>query len=606
MNLRRFNSLYDDFFQEGSTKPQEVKKVLNNLDQLDKALLDSQTPTPLPDLKQNIGKVVVGQEAAIEALQLAFKRPFYRDHPQAILNTILLCGPKGSGKHTLLQTFANELYTKQQLSTNEISYIDLNTIDSEQTLVTDLYSSFQKPRSIIVFENIHLANPIYINMLASLCSDQQLALKNRYVQANNSTKLTHIGSNLEQHIIKTLTPKQHYFIFLSPLSLSKTKHILGNQFLNAIVETIETTPLQTTDCLRILKKDLLVLENSILSHFQCQLHFTKEALTFIAESYSKVDGYYAITKQLEDLHQNLSNFLLQEKHPKLDIECRNQTLYALQTPLLKTENHDALALEVQKEIEALIGLESVKQYLFKLKDMVLVKKMREEQGLKTADVSMHMIFSGNPGTGKTTMARLMAQYLKALGVLRNGQLVEVTRADLVANYVGQTATKTRNVIESSLGGVLFIDEAYSLYRGKEDSFGLEAIDMLVKGMEDYRDDFIVVLAGYTKEMGVFLEANSGLKSRFSNIIEFENYTGEELYQIANNIALSKEYIIDASLEADLIAYFNQEQALNASTSGNGRLARNVVEDAILCQASRISNNPQSDLQTLIKEDFKIL
>lgn len=155
------------------------------------------------------------------------------------------------------------------------------------------------------------------------------------------------------------------------------------------------------------------------------------------------------------------------------------------------------------------------------------------------------------------MARLMASYLKTLGILKNGQLVEVTRADLVAQYVGQTAPKTKQMIQASLGGILFIDEAYALYRGKEDSFGLEAIDMLVKGMEDHRDEFVVVLAGYTKEMTTFLEANSGLKSRFPNIIEFPDYTASQLLQIANNIAQSMDYEIADDAQSKLLNYFEK-------------------------------------------------
>ena len=170
--------------------------------------------------------------------------------------------------------------------------------------------------------------------------------------------------------------------------------------------------------------------------------------------------------------------------------------------------------EIRAELNGLVGLGAVKEYVFGLADNLQVQQRRAAAGFKTASLSMHMIFTGNPGTGKTTIARLVAKYLKAIGALKGGQLVEVTRADLVGRYTGHTAPLTNSVIESALGGVLFIDEAYSLYRGEQDSFGLEAIDTLVKGMEDHRDELVVVLAGYTREMEVFLTANSGLASRF--------------------------------------------------------------------------------------------
>ena len=225
--------------------------------------------------------------------------------------------------------------------------------------------------------------------------------------------------------------------------------------------------------------------------------------------------------------------------------------------------------------------------------------------MKTAEVSKHMIFTGNPGTGKTTIARLISRYMKAIGALSRGQLVEVTRADLVAQYVGQTAPLTMSVIKSAIGGVLFIDEAYSLYRGKDDSFGLECIDTIVKAMEDNRDDLIVILAGYSREMSVVLESNSGLKSRFPNTIEFKDYTGEELYAIAKIQAKSKGYVIAEGAEEELTDYFDEVQSINAAEAGNGRLARNIIEDAILRQSRRLVHHPDEKMDELKLEDFDL-
>ena len=186
-----------------------------------------------------------------------------------------------------------------------------------------------------------------------------------------------------------------------------------------------------------------------------------------------------------------------------------------------------------------------------------------------------------------------------------GQLVEVTRADLVGRYVGHTAPLTNQVLQSAIGGVLFIDEAYSLYRGQDDSFGLEAIDTLVKGIEDNRDNLIVILAGYSDEMAVFLTSNSGLKSRFPNVIEFPDYTGQELLDIAKITAKSKGYKIDEGALLPLLTYFNAVQLLRARTAGNGRLVRNKVEEAILNQSRRLVAEPDGDLSLLISADFDL-
>ena len=175
----------------------------------------------------------------------------------------------------------------------------------------------------------------------------------------------------------------------------------------------------------------------------------------------------------------------------------------------------------------------------------------------------------------------------------------------MGRYVGHTAPLTNSVIQSALGGVLFIDEAYALYRGGEDSFGLEAIDTLVKGIEDHHDDLVVILAGYTKEMQLFLSANSGLASRFPNQIEFPDYTGAELYKILCSIARSKGYTLDAACELPLVTYFDRKQAEDAATNGNGRMARNTLEKAILNQSKRLVADPDASLELLVVGDFEL-
>ena len=265
---------------------------------------------------------------------------------------------------------------------------------------------------------------------------------------------------------------------------------------------------------------------------------------------------------------------------------------------------------VKAEMDRIVGLREVKDYVLSLEQNYVIQRLRESRGMKADVPAMHMIFTGNPGTGKTTIARLVSRYLKAMGVLTGGQLVEVTRADLVGKYVGHTAPLTQQVIRSAIGGVLFIDEAYALYRGADDSFGLEAIDTIVKGMEDNRQNLIVILAGYSREMEEFLTANSGLKSRFPNIIEFPDYTAEELLRITRITVENKGYVLDAACDAPLTAYFAARQAADARTAGNGRMARNLVEDAILNQSRRltagdVSALTQQNLETLLPEDFDL-
>lgn len=241
-----------------------------------------------------------------------------------------------------------------------------------------------------------------------------------------------------------------------------------------------------------------------------------------------------------------------------------------------------------EELNSLTGLESVKQDIQNLVNIIKVQKLREARGMKQPSISLHMVFSGNPGTGKTTVARLLAAIYKGLGVLPSGHLVEVDRSNLVVGYVGQTATKTAQVIDDALGGVLFIDEAYTLTAGKGDNdFGQEAVDTLLKAMEDHRDDLIVIVAGYPDLMEEFLNSNPGLRSRFNKYIFFADYTPEELMKILESNCEKQQYKMTDEARAVANKYFTDKVHEHSDTFANAREVRNFMERAIAHQASRI-------------------
>ena len=226
--------------------------------------------------------------------------------------------------------------------------------------------------------------------------------------------------------------------------------------------------------------------------------------------------------------------------------------------------------------------------------------------MKQPDITLHLVFSGNPGTGKTTVARLLAKIYKALGVVSEGQLVEVDRSGLVAGYVGQTATQTAEVVESAIGGILFIDEAYTLIKGgDEKDFGQEAVDTLLKLMEDNRDDLIVIVAGYTDKMEEFVNSNPGLKSRFNKYIFFNDYSGSELTEIFNNMAKKQEYDTDKEAGAFVEDYLTKKATAHEENFANAREARNYLERCIERQATRIveiEDISDDDLRTLTLPD----
>ena len=261
--------------------------------------------------------------------------------------------------------------------------------------------------------------------------------------------------------------------------------------------------------------------------------------------------------------------------------------------------------QLMDKLNGLIGLTGVKKEVSSLINMLKINKMREDAGLKTIDVSKHLVFLGNPGTGKTTVARLLSQIYKQLGILETGQLVEVDREGLVAGFVGQTATKTKEKIDEAMGGILFIDEAYTLAKEGND-FGQESIDTLLKAMEDMRDKFVVIVAGYPKPMEKFLESNPGLKSRFNKYIQFEDYTPSELFEIFEYQCKS----MDLRLDIDAIDYFKEYLEDLCSNKpenfANGREMRNIFEKAAQNQADRLvedSDISVEELMMITREDI---
>lgn len=262
--------------------------------------------------------------------------------------------------------------------------------------------------------------------------------------------------------------------------------------------------------------------------------------------------------------------------------------------------------EALAELDSLIGLDRVKALVREIVAYVRIQQIRAARQLTCEPLVLHMIFSGNPGTGKTTCARLFGKIFREMGVLEKGHLVERERADLVGEYIGHTAQKTREQIKKALGGILFIDEAYSLARGGEKDFGKEAIDTLVKAMEDFRDKFIVILAGYRDEMATFINTNPGIRSRFPIHIEFPDYTTDELLRIADLMLKKRDYRLDLAARARLEFILSRRAGPGNEHSGNARLVRNIIERAVRRQALRLvekQNLSREELMLIRREDI---
>ncbi|MFN5147906.1 MAG: AAA family ATPase, partial [Flavobacteriia bacterium] len=264
--------------------------------------------------------------------------------------------------------------------------------------------------------------------------------------------------------------------------------------------------------------------------------------------------------------------------------------------------------DVLAELESFTGMDGIKKDVRSLINLLKIQKQRENQGLSVVKPSLHMVFTGPPGTGKTTVARIMGRVFKALGVLENGHIIETDRSGLVAGYVGQTAIKVDEIVQKSLNGILFIDEAYTLSPSDgQDSFGQEAIDTLLKRMEDNRDSLVVIVAGYEEEMQRFIESNPGFKSRFNKYISFDDYKPEELKEIFLSIVKKNKYKASDELVQLIHSRFSELYNSRTKSFGNGRVVRNLFEKIVENQSNRLASVEtaltEDDLQTLLAEDF---
>lgn len=569
-------------------------------------------------LAAEVRQTVLGQDAFVDSVVRAMRRPFVLGtEAPAAHNVILLTGGAGTGRHFTLEETARCMAARGLLQSDRIATLDLALYPNsgaEKLFLQDLYAALHAPGEILAFEHYESCYPGFLKTLSDLAVKGSAPLSSRYL-VNKEGILVDAGTALAPGAVSRIDPCGKYLIFYSHKGREALADKFGAALVSALGDVCETASYTREDLAALAAQQLNALAQKIRTRLGLTLSAGADVRDYVAAQCTAQKGAAGLAECCDRIFRALSEYCLRTDESLTGtvtltagpegVQFRlndgaDQALFDL-LPAAYTGALDA----IRAEINELVGLAPVKEYVFGLADNLQVQQRRAAAGLKTASLSMHMIFTGNPGTGKTTIARLVARYLKAIGALKGGQLVEVTRADLVGRYTGHTAPLTNSVIESALGGVLFIDEAYSLYRGEQDSFGLEAIDTLVKGMEDHRDELVVILAGYTREMETFLTANSGLASRFPNRIEFPDYTAVELLQITQVLAKNKGYTLAEACTEPLLGYYARWQESDARTAGNGRLARNTLEKAIFHQSRRLVAEPAAALDLILPSDLEL-
>ena len=319
----------------------------------------------------------------------------------------------------------------------------------------------------------------------------------------------------------------------------------------------------------------------------------KQATILLLRKISKIIDSKEFSKEIKEISSFLKKSLV-EYYGYLEIKriCNSDEV---------AEDTRSLT-DLLEELNNLIGLKNVKS---KVNDLIIyqkVQKMREKEGLNAVKSTLHLSFTGNPGTGKTTVARIIGRIYKQLGLLSRGHFIEVSRTDLIAGYQGQTALKVKNVIEKAKGGVLFIDEAYSITENEQsDSYGRECITELTKALEDYRNDLVVIVAGYSEPMKNFFSSNPGLKSRFNTFIEFEDYNTKELLEILISMCKNNDYNLTEKAKVKLNDFFETELENKKENFSNGRMVRNIYDDLVMNHARRVVN-----VQNITKEELLLI
>ena len=610
--------------QDAATKSalEDSRKMLRDMEE--DGLLAKGTADAKPEhlgsfegLADEVKKTVLGQDAFVEGVARAMRRPFVLGtEPPAARNVVLLCGGAGTGRHFALTETARCMAARGLLQSDQIASLDLALYPNsgaEKLFLQDLYAALYAPGEIVVFEHYESCYPGFLKTISDLAVKGSAPLSSRYL-VNKEGILVDAGTALAPGAVSRIDPRGKYLIFFSNKGREAMADHFGAAFVSALGDVCTTTPFAREDLAALAAQQLNALARKVQTRLGLTLSAGADVRDHVAARCTPEQGAAGLSACCDKIFRALSEYCLQTdkkltgtvtltaRPDGIDFQLGNAAPARL-FDLLPAAYTGAVD-EIKRELDELVGLAPVKEYVFGLADNIQVQQRRAAAGFKTASLSMHMIFTGNPGTGKTTIARLVARYLKAIGALKGGQLIEVGRGDLVGRYTGHTAPLTNSVIESALGGVLFIDEAYSLYRGEQDSFGLEAIDTLVKGMEDHRDELVVILAGYTKEMETFLTANSGLASRFPNKIEFPDYTADELLDITTVLAKGKGYRLAESCTFPLLGYYKRRQALDSRTAGNGRLARNTLEKAIFNQSRRLVAEPAAELDLILPGDLE--
>ncbi|WP_050632240.1 AAA family ATPase [Bacillus andreraoultii] len=564
-------------------------------------------------IEQEVMKEVIGQEKLTRYLSKSVQKSLLNTNPIHIYReAMLISSPKSQGVRTTINSFFNFVYKHHLIEEEQTKIIDMSQYDMTDGAIdmfyVDIYNAFMGRSRVTIFQNVDECPLDFINLLNSIVTNGYVPLDGRYTYQDGM--LVKVNQMLVEGSFNLIEAKDQYLFFHTHEPLENVMTIFTESSQSKFSYKVTLDSLTDENVQKLFEKIVNQDIEKARTNFGINLYTNPAALSPAAIYFFNRGGATRLQQLTNEIYVKTSEFLLEhtidytetyeivlENHViKLKV---GENLY----PLLDMYKKRKRLASIENKIDQLVGLHEVKTSLKELKIFLQKREQRLSQGYHVNMPSLHFVFTGNPGTGKTTVARLLAEYLKAIGYLSEGHLIEVDRSNLVGKYVGHTASQTMNLVKAALGGVLFIDEAYALARGGENDFGREAIDTIVKAMEDYRDQLVVVFAGYPKEIEDLLELNPGLRSRVTQTFYFNDYTTDELLDISRNIAQYQGFEIEERALKQLREYYQKHQIKGKVDSGNGRLARQTIERAIKKQAVRTATPEDSAIDMLTLEDF---
>lgn len=566
------------------------------------------------DIEQKLNDELLGQKNLIHNLCFYFKKQLLKDER----GILVLVGERGTFKKASVRLLFEEFKSKKILKGGEVDEIDLASYDFNlgyNAFLTDLYEKLNSDSSCIIFKNAEKANDEILKVLSELYPNTCLKLNHDYVIKN---KFLVEADNSDENKIDKFICHDKFFIYIYNDEKGELGEDFQEKFKSNKFEFLYSRALDNKERNILVRRELIkgIEEIQEKLNVDIQLGVNEDndteddfgICTFLQENYIK-DGSFGISEYLSyKIYKPITNLIIEErlcKEGQFLLYVKNNEIYCrCNESVFKLDDYLTPTLEEAKyKLDSIIGMKDLKDFIINVENNYKVQKIRKRLGLKTSKISMNMIFEGNAGTGKTNAARVTFEYLNALGILSKGVFREVSKADFVTENINDTAKRTIDIINSAIGGILFIDEAYSLCESEEDKVGKEIVDALLKGIEDNRENLIVILAGYKEDMDRFLSFNPGLKSRFSNRIEFKDYNPVEMYEIAENIAKSKGYKIAKNVKSGLIDLFTRNQLIGKNDLGNARFVRNIIENAILDASKKYLTNSKRQIDLLERDNF---